>query len=646
MRRPDVLPTRFRWPWRLALVTLAVLLGWQGLFWTLVHGVERLARPAEIDTRGEVAYRLLDAEGGVKDGGLRTARRQGLDGYPVAVPRSPDTAGVRFHVPFMVGDPQRPLALFLAIREQVVQVRLNGHLLQASEPLARLEGLLTSEPGYYPLAAQHLHAGLNRLEIDKEVVGFDTALSEFAVGPAAALAEAFRWKNLLLTDLPLVGVGVLLFTLLLCLAVNWPAEDRPRIRALMGLLASCALSTWFLTISPPVPLGLFASLVVWVVINVAVALAILRYVWFDTPLARHPARWMLPASVLLLGVVAGGFVIAAVADNQRQWLMLLLHGAYWLVIAVVVLALLVLAGSVVQDRGRRGFERSVLALCLSALAMDRLGSVYDLHSPLDATLPLSLPWSPLVGVLLGLSVVLALAREAAQARRTVLDANRVLAQRLVEREAALAASFTERRDILRRSAALEERARIVRDMHDGVGGQLVRLQARLRAQPVEPQVIAEALDDSLDDLRLIVDALDSAEDGLHDALTAFERRLRQQAGGCRVSAEYRQGDAPDQFGARVTLQVLRILQEAVSNALRHGQASALHLRVEFDAASQRLVLSLHDNGRGMDPSAPPGQGLGNMRQRAAAIGAELAVQSDAEGTTVRLHLPALVEARD
>lgn len=642
MRSADNHLLQDRWPWwRVLAALVGVLLAWQLLFWAVVHAVERVARPADIDQRSEVAYLLLDAEGGAAAGGPRMARRQGLDGYPVSVRRSPGTAGVRFLVPFVVADPQRPLALFLAIREQVVQVRLNGHLLQASEPLARLEGLLTSEPGYYALAPQHLHAGLNRLEIDKELVGFDTALSEFVVGPAAALAATFRWKNLLLTDLPLVGVGVLLFTLLLCFAVNWPVEDRPRIRALMWLLASCALSTWFLTLSPPVPLGLFASLVVWVVINVVVALSIMRYVWFDTRLAQLSARWMLPAGCVLLALVAAGFVVAALAENQRQWLMLVMHAAYWLVIVVVLLALLALAGSVVQDRGRRGFERSVLALCLSALAMDRLGSLHDLHSPFDASLPLSLPWSPLVGTLLGLSIVFALAREAAHARRTVLDANRVLAQRLAEREAELAASFAERRDILRRSAVLEERARIIRDMHDGVGGQLVRLQAQLRGQAMEPQVVAEALDDSLDDLRLIVDALDSAEDGLHDALLAFERRLRQQAGACRVSAEYLQGNAPDQFGARVTLQVLRILQEAVSNALRHGRASALHLRVECDAASRRLRLSLHDNGCGIDPGAATGQGLGNMRQRAEAIGAGLTLRSDATGTTVCLQLPAL-----
>ncbi len=638
---PAAPPPRLRSPSAADLLVPLVLLLWQGVFWWVVHTVERAARPLGMDTRAELEYQLLDAQGLPTSTDSLRAVRDGLDGYPVAVPRSQRSAGIRFLVPFDVADPLRPQALFLGIREQVVQIRLNGHLLQASEALPRLEGLLTSEPGFYALPTQHLKSGRNALEIDKELFGFDSALSEFAIGPADELAEVFRWKNFLLTDLPLVGVGVLLFTLLLCQAVSWPREDRPRIRALMLLLGSCALATAFLSFRPPVSLGVFPFIVIWCLINVAIAMSIALYVWFDSRLALRPARWVSPSLWILSGLLVSGFSVAAAAENPRFWLFLLMHSGYWLVVGVVVLALFALAWSVVQDRGQRWFERSVLALCFSAMAKDRLGSIYDLHSPLDADLPLSLPWSPLVGAFLGLSMVFALAREAAQARRTVLDANRALTHALAEREAELVASFEERNRILRRSAVLEERGRIVRDMHDGVGGQLVNLQARLRTQPLDRQTLSAALDDSLSDLRLIVDALDTAEDGLHDALLAFERRLRQQVGDVRISAEYRMGDAPDQFGARITLQVLRILQEAVSNALRHGQASELRISAGLDAASQRLQLELLDNGCGLTQGAPAGLGLINMQQRAAAIGAQLQVSSESAGTRVSLLLPAL-----
>ncbi|MEZ5455575.1 MAG: hypothetical protein R3F04_05610 [Lysobacteraceae bacterium] len=622
-----------------AFLALSLLLVWQIVFWVVIHIAERSARPIQMDSRASVDYLLLDGDGRTDSKAIRNAHRAGLDGYPVSVGRGAEGARIRFLVPFEVVQPGVPLALFLAIREEIAEIRVNGHVVQPSDPLVRLEGLLTSEPGYYPLAAQHLRPGSNLLEVDKVINGFDVALSEFAVGPAEALAEAYRWKNLLLTDLPMVGVGVLVFALLLCQAVNWPEADRPRIRALMLLLGSCALSTWFMTFKPPWPLGLSTTVLIWCLLNAAMAVAVALYVWFDTQWGRDRPRWLYLLSWLLIGLFACGFVTARLVENSRYWLLLILHVSYWLVIAVVALAVVVLALSVVRDAGRRWFERSVLALCISALAMDRLGSLYDLHSPFDADLPLSLPWSPLIGVLLGLSVVLALAREAAHARRTVLDANRVLTQTLQRREAELSASFAERNEILRRSAILEERGRIVRDMHDGVGGQLVRLQAQLRTQPLDREALATALDDSLGDLRLIVDALDTAEDGLYDALVAFERRLRQQLGGQRFTSRYDFGGAPDQFGARVTLQVLRILQEAVSNALRHAHASELQLCVEPDSTRQLLCVLLRDNGSGLSAAAGPGHGLSNMQQRAAEIGAEFSVHSDADGTRVRLLLP-------
>jgi signal transduction histidine kinase len=89
------------------------------------------------------------------------------------------------------------------------------------------------------------------------------------------------------------------------------------------------------------------------------------------------------------------------------------------------------------------------------------------------------------------------------------------------------------------------------------------------------------------------------------------------------------------------LQVLRILQEAVSNALRHAHASELYLSADRDPTSQRLCLELRDNGSGLAATASRGHGLTNMQQRAAEIGAEFAVRSDARGTTVRLLLPEL-----
>lgn len=621
------------WGW-----TLLVLAGWQALFLLLVHGVERRARPAGIDARADVGYQLFDAGGHLlPDSASGRASRQRLDGYVVSLPEP--ARRIRFDVDFMVADPEVPQALYLAIREEVREIRVNGALVQAAEPVPRLAGLLTSEPAYYPLPARALHAGANHLEIEKEAAGLAVALSEFAIGPADDLAGAFRWRNILSTDLAVIGMGILAFTLLLCLAVNWPAEDRPRIRALMLLLGSCAAATAFLTFSPPVTLSLFVFVMVWTALNLAMAVGILGFVLHEVRGPGALIRRVYHAWPVLQGLFLLVFgLIHLAAERIQYWLVNAVNAGYLLVSIAGAVAIVLLARAVVRERGRQLVERSLLALCLSALVLDRIGSIVDLHSPLDPTLPLTLSWSPIVGAFLGLSLVLALSREAAQARRTVIDSNRILSEQLAQREAELSASYAERTRMQRQAAVLEERQRLVRDMHDGIGGKLLGL--RLQARHIDGTMLEQALDDSLADLRLIVDSLDTAEDDLSEALMAFERRVRPQVQAAGILLTVRTDRALEQVkpGPRATLQILRILQEALANALRHSGAGRITLAAGCVAADT-LELILEDDGHGLDADKPEGQGLGSMRHRAAALGGTLTVSALAPGTHVCLRLP-------
>ncbi|MFO1494046.1 MAG: histidine kinase [Lysobacterales bacterium] len=615
-----------------------VLLLWQLLFWPLVHWAERAARPAAMANAAQVEVQALDA--GRQLIATLSAQRSGLDGYVLEAPAQ--AALLVFRVPFAVDDPARPLALYLAIREQVREIRLNGTLLQASVPLARLEGLLTSEPSYYALPAASVRQGGNLLEIEKEVSGYDMALSEYAIDGADTLAQSYRWRTLLLTDLALIGVGVLLFTIALCLAVNWPSEDRPRIRALILLLASQALGTYFLSFSPPFPMSLPLFVCVWIGINVAMAVAIAQYALLDvgvSPAIARRVHWTWPLAALLL--VATYLGARWQPERADALLTEVMHAAYWLALLVGAAAVAMLALALVRERGRRFIERSVLALCWSAFVLDRVGSLYDLHSPFDAALPLTLPWSPIVGTLLGLSMVFALAREAAQARRTVLRANDLLAAELKVREAQLEQSYAERNEMLRVAAIQDERQRIVRDMHDGIGGQLVGLKMQVHARQLDAAALESALDDSIHDLRLIVDSLDTAEDGLGMALIAFERRIRSQvqAAGLRFESDQQMRGAPDRLGARATLNVLRTLQEAVTNVLRHAQASSLRLECHWEPAPGQLRLAVIDDGRGIAADAMRGKGQAHMQQRARAVGGELRIDSRPGRTAVTLTVP-------
>lgn len=616
---------------------LAVLLGWQLLFWPVVHVAENAARPPAMDTRSAVEYQLLDRDGMPLAGeATRQATRRDA---PVSyyIDASKDAARVRFLVPFDVADTGAPLALFLGVRNSVDDIRLNGELIQSLSPLPRLKGLVTSEPAFVPLPAEHLQTGRNLLAIETPNFGSQW-LSEFAIGPEAALADAFRWKNLLQTDLALVGLALLLFTILLCVVVRWPEADRPRIRALVLLMATSAASTYLLTFSPPVPLSVEGTVFLYTLSSCFIAVAILAYVapgHGTTAAWRRGLRWgWIVAPLLCVAGIAG----ARFVGPMGQWLGLALRASFWIVVIVGVVALGMLANTLVRERGARWFERSMLAFCIAAFVMDRLGSIVPLYSPFDPSMQLTLGWSQVVGGLLGLSIVVALAREATEARRTVLSANDELTRRLAERESTLREVHRREQESQRRAVLLEERQRIVRDMHDGIGGQLLGLALQARGAGADVRQIAEGLDASLLDLRLIIDSMDTAESGLAESIMAFAHRVRPQveAAGLKLDLDNRLRPGDPVIGSRFTLQVLRVLQEAVANALRHS--GARRLRLEARQSEDGVVLQLSDDGQGLPPDARPGRGLVNMRARLTSLGGSVEILDAMPGVIVRLVL--------
>lgn len=621
-----------------ALAAAGVLALWQLAFWPVVHGTERLARPPGMDLRPQVAYQFLDGRGEPLDGGVRqyAARNEAPVAYYVT-PR-PGAARVRFLVPFEVRDATAPLALFLGARNSVDEIRINGQLIQSLSPVPRIQGLVTSEPAYVPIPAERLVAGPNLLAI--ETPNFGTQwLAEFAIGPQPELGSAYRWKTLLQTDLALVGLAVLVFTLLLCVVVRWPEEDRPRIRALVLLLGTCAASTYLLIFSPPVPLSVDATVFLYTLSSSFIALAVLAYVLLDYPELETPRRvlrwgWWLAPLACAVPVVG-----ASLLGPHGRWLGMALQASFWLVSVVGVVALALLAHTLVRQRGARWFERSMLAFCIATFVMDRVGSIVPLYSPFDPALQLTLGWSQIVGALLGLSIVVALAREATEARRTVLSASAELNARLAEREAELQQVHQREQESQRRTVLLEERQRIVRDMHDGIGGQLLGLALQARSAGADVRQLADGLDASLLDLRLIIDSMDTAESGLAESIMAFAHRLRPQVEGAGLALQLDNRLWPGNpvIGSRFTLQLMRVLQEAVANALRHSGARML--RIEAREEGTDVVLVVSDDGAGMPATPRMGRGLANMRTRTVALGASLEITDARPGVRVCLRLP-------
>ncbi|MBC7547608.1 MAG: hypothetical protein H7224_03055 [Polaromonas sp.] len=201
-------------------------------------------------------------------------------------------------------------------------------------------------------------------------------------------------------------------------------------------------------------------------------------------------------------------------------------------------------------------------------------------------------------------------------------------------------------------AVAHERRRIGQDLHDGVASQLVNILSSLDVKTPHQQAVALAIEQCLVDLRMTVDALDSGNDSVLDALGRLRYRVQHSLDklGVRMSWRVELRDELEAVRGEAAQHALRIAQEALANVMLHAQASAVEVVCRFVPESSMMVLEVRDNGRGIprrteDRAAQSGgqrsgKGLASMRQRAKTLGGDLSVSSkQGAGTRVRLTLP-------
>lgn len=216
--------------------------------------------------------------------------------------------------------------------------------------------------------------------------------------------------------------------------------------------------------------------------------------------------------------------------------------------------------------------------------------------------------------------------------------NRNLEKRVADREAQLEAQFEHAHVLERERATVEERRRIMEDMHDGLGSQLFQSLSRAQRGSLSQHEMADSLRSCIDEMRLALEALGSSEDSFLDAIADFRFRWERQlaAAGIRSVWQIEAADGALKFPPRTTLQYLRILQEALTNVQKHARAK--EVRVRIAGRGNELHIRIEDDGVGMpDGSSGPGHGLRNMRRRAALLGATLEISSAAGRTLVELR---------
>jgi signal transduction histidine kinase len=194
-------------------------------------------------------------------------------------------------------------------------------------------------------------------------------------------------------------------------------------------------------------------------------------------------------------------------------------------------------------------------------------------------------------------------------------------------------------------AVSAERARILRDMHDGVGAHLTTALRQLNPptpQAVDLRMVTRILRESLDQLKLSIDAMSMPPGDVVGLLASLRFRMAPRFKAAGLVLRWDVGELPEwPAGTQPALRQLQyILFEAMSNVLQHAGAQEITLRARLEG--DHLLLVLHDDGRGLSDKAatPQGHGSQTMRSRAGTIGAGIAFVSPPQGGyEVRLTLP-------
>ncbi len=543
---------------------------------------------------------------------------------------------VRFELPAPTS-PDEPIAIFIPTYDNSVAAYLNGRFLGEAGSIHPPIAVNGYHPALFRVRPEYLRADHNVVDIivAQTIPGFGIVHAVY-VGPQSALDRAYRWVTFASVDILRVYNG--LFLVLGAFALYVYAQLRRE-----------SVFLWF------------ALLIFFC------GLRNLDLLWTQWPESQRLRALLVFSSSLGILLACSGFVNRLV--DRRAAL------DRWIMFAMPPLMLLFWwrSGTDLMRAYNEGYAvlRVVFALVAPLMLWRLWGAARSLPSwrsgwmlgclmmavafvshdvvLMWTTGALNYQYSLLASLPMVSAFVVGVAQKYVESARALEQSHATLERRVQETERALKTSHELLRQLEREQALSDERQRIMRDMHDGVGGQLSSLVMTLRRKERASVEVAQLIEQSLNDLRLIIDSLDDVLSAdLRTALGMFRHRITPWLEQNGLFVDWQVNIPPvGGYSPRETLQLFRIMHEACSNIVKHSGANHVSIAARIDSTNGRLRIEVADNGRGgviefaaLVDGFSVHRGVNNMTQRAKELGGQLTIDSTPRGTTVSLDVPA------
>jgi signal transduction histidine kinase len=482
------------------------------------------------------------------------------------------------------------------------------------------------------LASAHFRPG-DRVDIAIGIV-FEPwvghSLAHISVGPASVLGPRQAVREFLQSVMP-VACSVTLLAMGVFFLLFWAARrtERTHLYLALSCIAWCVCNVEFvLPRRDDTTLDAWYSAVTGPSITWVMWLIYLFILQVDKRSSRLIAFGM-PPFVLTMSIIA----LPVIPLNE--------YAGIFYQGANVAVAFLVAGRIGWMALNRGSVELRVIAV---ALLVATLAGAHDLGLLSQSIDHEGIFLTPYSGLIIFGSFLFAVQRRYVRAINDHEQLSSSLAQRLSEREAELDANHSRLLELERAQTLAAERQRLIHDMHDGLGSALTTSLAMIEQGNVDGEELKEVLRGSVDDLRAVIDSLEPLDGNLISVLATLRFRLGKRLELAGIKLEWDMADLPalPWLGPPQALQLMRIVQEILTNVLKH--AAATQMQISARSSGAYIEVCIADNGRGFDVgTTSTGRGLRHLAQRAASLHGSVLIDSrPGQGTTVRLLLPVAI----